>query len=110
MGGNVVGLEFEHPHEFHLRERRLLFEDVQVAKRDVDPRVVGRRLGRRLVVLLGRWQFGLLHRLITRAKVLVDRLVMAAAGQRYTHRGRCRQHQGASPHKSEAPWFRVKDY
>ena len=65
MGGDVVGLELEHAHEFHLRQSRLLFEVVQVAERDVDPRIVGRGLGRGLVVLLGLRQLRLLHRRVT---------------------------------------------
>ena len=68
----------------------------------MDPRVVGRGLGRGLVVLFGLRQFRLLHRLVSGVQVLVDRLVVASAGQRYGQRGGCRQRERAGAYKFRA--------
>ena len=83
MGSRVVRFEFEHAHKFRLRQRGLLLENVQVAERDVNPRIPRRGLGRGLVALLGLRQFRFLHRGVAVAQVVVDRFAVASGDQPY---------------------------
>src|SRR5271169_2310902 len=102
MGGGVARLELEHAHEFRPRERRLLLENEQVAQRDMHPWIVGRGLGRRLVVLLGLRQLRVLHRRITGVQVVVDRFAMASGDQPQAQRRHCRQREWAGAYESRA--------